>query len=192
MTATTSPNPASAPAQHRTTALLLAGLVAGMVGLAYAAVPLYQLFCQVTGYGGTTQTADVAPAAVLDRDVTVRFDANTNRGLDWEFKPVQVSQTIKIGETGLAFYQATNLSDQPLVGTATFNVTPQAAGYYFSKIDCFCFTEQRLEPGQTIDMPVTYFVDPEIADDPDLDSISTITLSYTFYPKPGANLAAVN
>lgn len=169
--------------QHRKVALLLSALVVGMVGMAYAAVPLYDLFCRVTGYGGTTNTADVAPAAAIDRSMTIRFDSNINRGLDWEFKPVELSQEIKVGESGLAFYQARNLSNETLVGTATYNVTPQSAGYYFNKIDCFCFTEQVLRPGEVVDMPVTYFVDPEIEDDKNLDHVTTITLSYTFYPK---------
>lgn len=172
--------------QHRFVALLLAGLVASMVGLSFAAVPLYRIFCQVTGYGGTTQSSDTAAATVLDQIMTVRFDSNVNRGLDWEFAPAEVSQEIKIGETGLAFYRATNLSDQVLVGTATFNVTPQAAGYYFTKIDCFCFTEQVLQPGETVDMPVTYYIDPEIIEDKNLTHVNTITLSYTFFPKPDA------
>ncbi|MCE8000427.1 MAG: cytochrome c oxidase assembly protein [Rhodobiaceae bacterium] len=169
--------------QHRKVALLLSALVVGMVGMAYAAVPLYDLFCRVTGYGGTTNTAEVAPAAAIDRSMTIRFDSNINRGLEWEFKPVELSQEIKVGESGLAFYQARNLSDETLVGTATYNVTPQSAGYYFNKIDCFCFTEQVLRPGEVVDMPVTYFVDPEIEDDKNLDHVTTITLSYTFYPK---------
>lgn len=169
--------------QHRKVAILLSGLVVGMVGLSYAAVPLYDLFCRVTGYGGTTNTADAAPAAAIDRTMTIRFDSNINRGLAWEFKPVELSQEIKVGESGLAFYQARNLSDETLVGTATFNVTPQSAGYYFNKIECFCFTEQVLRPGEVVDMPVTYFVDPEIEEDENLDHVTTITLSYTFYPK---------
>jgi len=168
---------------RRNLALALLALVAAMVGVSFAAVPLYRIFCQVTGYGGTTSSADVAPSTVLDRTMTIRFDSNVNSGLDWEFRPVEHSQDIKIGETGLAFYQARNLTDEVLVGTATFNVTPPSAGYYFTKIDCFCFTEQVLQPGQVIDMPVTYFVDPEIVDDKDLDHVKTITLSYTFYPK---------
>ncbi|MEQ9144109.1 MAG: cytochrome c oxidase assembly protein [Parvibaculaceae bacterium] len=176
--------------KHRRLALSLAGLVVAMVGMAYAAVPLYQIFCQVTGYGGTTNTADVAPATVLDRTMTVRFDSNVSRGLAWEFRPAEVSQELKIGETGLAFYRARNLSDEVLVGTATFNVTPQAAGYYFNKIDCFCFTEQVLQPGETVDMPVTYFIDPEVVDDKNLDHVNTITLSYTFFPKGEAASAA--
>jgi len=176
--------------QHRKVALLLSGLVVGMVGMAYAAVPLYDLFCRVTGYGGTTNTADAAPAAAIDRTMTIRFDSNINRGLAWEFKPVELSQEIKVGESGLAFYQARNLSDETLVGTATYNVTPQSAGYYFNKIDCFCFTEQVLRPGEVVDMPVTYFVDPEIEDDKNLDHVTTITLSYTFYPKRDVASAA--
>lgn len=176
--------------QHKTVALLLVGLVIGMVGMAYAAVPLYEIFCRVTGYGGTTNTADAAPATAIDRQMTIRFDSNINSGLAWEFKPVEVSQEIKVGEAGLAFYQARNLTNETLVGTATYNVTPQAAGYYFNKIDCFCFTEQVLRPGEVVDMPVTYFVDPEIEDDKNLDHVTTITLSYTFYPKRDVASAA--
>ncbi len=175
--------------RHRFVGLLLFALAVGMVGVSYAAVPLYDLFCRVTGYGGTTNTADVAPTTTLDRVMTVRFDSNVNRGLAWDFAPAQISQELKVGEPGLAFYRATNTSDKVLVGTATFNVTPQSAGYYFNKIDCFCFTEQVLQPGETVDMPVTYFIDPEIADDKDLDYVSTITLSYTFFPKPEAATA---
>lgn len=168
-------------------ALLCAGVAVGMVGLSYAAVPLYQIFCQVTGYGGTTNRADAASASVLDRQITIRFDGNVSKDIPWDFKPVSEPVTLKVGETGLAFYEAYNNSDKPIVGTATFNVTPQQAGYYFNKIECFCFTEQRLEPGQRVDMPVTFFIDPEIADDPQLDSIKTITLSYTFFPKKEAS-----
>ncbi|PCJ69423.1 MAG: cytochrome c oxidase assembly protein [Rhodobiaceae bacterium] len=184
-TLTAQPNE-QAQKQHRFVGLLLVGMVVAMVGVSYAAVPLYKIFCQVTGYGGTTNTADVAPTTVLDRMITVRFDSNVNRSLAWDFAPAQVSQELKVGETGLAFFRATNLSDKVLVGTATFNVTPQAAGYYFNKIDCFCFTEQVLQPGETVDMPVTYFIDPEIADDKNLDYVHTITLSYTFFPKQAA------
>lgn len=176
--------------RHLTVAFLLGGLVVGMVGMAYAAVPLYEIFCRVTGYGGTTNTAEAAPTTAIDRQMTIRFDSNINSGLAWEFKPVQVSQEIKVGESGLAFFQARNLTDETLVGTATYNVTPMAAGYYFNKIDCFCFTEQVLRPGQVVDMPVTYFVDPEIEDDKNLDHVTTITLSYTFYPKRDVASAA--
>ncbi|MGI9511863.1 MAG: cytochrome c oxidase assembly protein [Anderseniella sp.] len=161
---------------------VMAGSVAvGMVGVAYAAVPLYQIFCQVTGFGGTTQRADASPEKPLDQKITVTFDANVNSSLSWEFTPVQHSQTIRIGEQKLAFYKAKNTTSRPLTGTATFNVTPVGAGVYFSKIECFCFTEQTLQPGQSVDMPVSYFVDPDIVDDPDMKSVNTITLSYTFY-----------
>jgi len=158
-------------------------IVGGMVGMAYAAVPLYDLFCRVTGYGGTTQASAEFSDVILDRVVTVRFDANTNRELDWGFKPQQTATNINVGADGLAFYTAENLSDRPIVGTATYNVTPQKAGVYFAKVECFCFTEQLLMPGEKIEMPVTFFVDPAIADDPDMDDVSTITLSYTFYEK---------
>ncbi len=165
---------------------LVAGLcavfVAGMVGMAYAAVPLYRLFCQVTGYGGTTQVASASSATIIDRRITVRFDANVSREMGWSFNPVQRKIELNVGETALAFYQAKNLSSVPTIGTATFNVTPLAAGAYFNKIDCFCFTEQTLAPGQTTDMPVSFFVDPSINDDPDLTNVTTITLSYTFFP----------
>jgi len=167
---------------HRTTALILAGVVAGMLGLSYAAVPLYQLFCQVTGFGGTTQKAEKAPDEILARQITVRFDANVAQGLAWRFRPVQNTVTLKIGESVLAFYEAENQTKADLHGTATFNVTPEIAGAYFSKIECFCFTEQTLKPGERVDMPVTFFVDPEIMNDPDAKNIKEITLSYTFFP----------
>ena len=167
---------------HRTTALILAGVVAGMLGLSYAAVPLYQLFCQVTGFGGTTQKAEKAPDHVLARQITVRFDANVAQSLAWRFRPVQNTVILKIGESVLAFYEAENQTKADLHGTATFNVTPEIAGAYFSKIECFCFTEQTLKPGERVDMPVTFFVDPEIMNDPDAKNIKEITLSYTFFP----------
>ncbi|MFT6558133.1 cytochrome c oxidase assembly protein [Sneathiella sp.] len=163
-------------------AIVLVGLAAGMVGMAYAAVPLYDLFCRVTGYGGTTQQASIASDVILEREITVGFDANTSRKMPWEFKPVKKTITLKIGQTGLAFYEAYNPTDQTITGTASFNVTPQKVGQYFTKIDCFCFTEQTLKPGQRVDMPVTFFVDPEIASDPNTKEVETITLSYTFFP----------
>ena len=157
------------------------GVVIGMVGLSYASVPLYDWFCRVTGYGGTTQVAASDSVEILNREMTVRFDASTGRGLQWRFEPVQREVTLKVGESAVAFYRATNISDRPIVGTATFNVTPQKSGYYFNKIECFCFTEQRLEPGESIDMPVAYFIDPEIDEDPNQDEVRTLTLSYTFF-----------
>lgn len=162
-------------------ALALAGVVAGMVGLSFAAVPLYQMFCQVTGYGGTTQRADAAPDRILDRTVTVRFDANVDPNLPWTFVPEQRSMQVRIGESSLAFFKATNNSDKAVTGTAGFNVAPQAAGLYFAKVQCFCFTEQTLAPGQSIDMPVSFFVDPKFVDDESTVNIPEITLSYTFY-----------
>lgn len=161
-----------------------AGIALTMLGAAYAAVPLYDLFCRVTGFGGTTQRADVAPdtSQVLDRRVTIRFDSNVSGGLGWHFKPVQRTIEVKVGESSLAFYRATNTSSQPLTGTASFNVTPEAAGSYFAKVECFCFTEQTLKPGESIEMPVSFFVDPEFASDRDTSRIREITLSYTFFP----------
>ncbi len=178
------PNRQPAPPNRRQklTAFALTGMVAGMLGLSYAAVPLYRIFCQVTGFGGTTQVATQAPVEVLDRLVTVRFNADIAPGLAWSFEPVARDMTLRVGENGLAFYRVHNKSDRPLVGTATFNVTPDKAGQYFNKIACFCFTEQRLAPGETVDMPVSFFVDPGMARDRAMNDLSHITLSYTFFP----------
>lgn len=162
-------------------AALFGLIVAGMVGMSFAAVPLYKTFCRVTGFGGTTQEAKTTADTVLDRKVTIRFDASTAPGLPWTFKPAQTSQTLHVGETGLAFFEATNNSDHPVIGTASYNVQPAKAGVYFMKVQCFCFTEQTLMPGETVQMPVTYFVDPEIATNKRLDDVKEITLSYTFY-----------
>ena len=163
-------------------AVLCVAFVATMIGVSFAAVPLYQLFCQVTGYGGTTQRVEQFSDTVLDRTITVRFDANTSSGLGWEFKPVQRSVELRIGETAQIAYEAVNIVDRPTMGQATFNVTPQAAGAYFNKIQCFCFTETELEPGESMEMPVVFFVDPRIVDAPETKNINTITLSYTFFP----------
>jgi len=165
------------------TAALAGLLVVLMVGLAYASVPLYRLFCQVTGFAGTTQRAAEAdvPGAV-GRMISVRFDANVSPALGWEFRPVETHRRIAIGARNIALFSARNRSDRPLTGTATFNVTPSQAGQYFTKIQCFCFTEQTLQPGQEVRMPVVFFVDPRLLDDPDARDISEITLSYTFYP----------
>lgn len=164
------------------TAAIVCGVVFFMVGMSFAAVPLYDVFCRVTGWGGTTQRADAAPAMTLSREVTVRFDATVGRGLAWRFEPQEPTQTLRVGETGLTFYEAENLSDKPIVGRATFNVSPAKAGLFFSKIECFCFTEQLLQPGEKVLMPVTYFVDPGLANDVNMDDVQTITLSYTFFP----------
>lgn len=161
--------------------VMLGAVAVCMVGAAYAAVPLYNLFCQVTGYGGTTQRADVESGDVLERTVEIRFDASEERGMPWTFEPVQTSMTVHIGETALAYYRATNNSDRPVTGMATYNVTPFKAAPYFSKLECFCFTEQTLQPGETVEMPVLFFVDPLIEEDRRNDDIHTITLSYTFF-----------
>lgn len=162
-----------------------------MGAAAWAAVPLYQLFCQVTGFGGTPMRADQVPNQVFDRVITVRFDSNVAPGLPWGFEPVQRTLDVKVGENMLGFYKAHNASDKPITGTATFNVSPYAAGPYFAKIDCFCFTEQTLQPGESVEMPVSFFVDPSIMDDREADRIREITLSYTFYPMTGGPQAEV-
>ena len=163
------------------TLAVLGVFVAGMAGLAYASVPLYEIFCRVTGYGGTTQVARETSETVIDRVMKIRFDSNVNPALGWAFNPVLRSMELKVGENALAFFQAENQGDETIVGTATFNVTPDKAGLYFNKVDCFCFTEQVLKPGQKVDMPVTFFIDPTIAGDPNLEDVTTITLSYTFF-----------
>lgn len=167
--------------RKRSTAFKLVTLVSAMLALSFASVPLYDWFCRVTGWGGTTQAADRGSDVVLDRMVKIRFDGSLTDGMPWEFKPVVRTMDIRIGETGLAFYEATNPTDRPIAGTASFNVFPFSAGSYFSKIDCFCFEMQVLQPGETVQMPVTFFVDPEIMDDPEAKSVTAITLSYTFY-----------
>ena len=169
--------------RKRGTAFVLFSVVAGMVGLAFASEPLYRIFCQVTGYAGTTQVAAFVPKSneVLKRMVAVRFDANVNSNMPWSFKPVQREIKVRLGEQALAYFEATNNSDQPLVGTASFNVTPYKAAIHFNKIDCFCFTQQVLKPGQIMKMPVSFFVDPELAKDSGADDLTTITLSYTFF-----------
>ncbi|MCL1629434.1 cytochrome c oxidase assembly protein [Roseibaca sp. V10] len=156
-------------------------VVVFMAGLGWASVPLYDLFCRVTGYGGTTNTASSAGDVILDQTMRVRFDSSVERDFPWDFKPVERTMEIRIGDTGLAFYEAHNPTDQPIAGTASYNVTPYEAGRFFTKIDCFCFELQVLQPGETVLMPVTYFVDPEIVDDRDAKAVHTITLSYTFH-----------
>ena len=152
-----------------------------MFGMGWAAVPLYDLFCRVTGYGGTTNTAAESRGVVLDQTMRIRFDASVARDFPWEFKPADRSHEIQIGEVGLAFYEAYNPTDEPIAGTASYNVSPYEAGRFFTKIDCFCFELQVLEPGERVLMPVTYFVDPDIVDDRDAEGTHTITLSYTFH-----------
>ncbi|SES13921.1 cytochrome c oxidase assembly protein subunit 11 [Tranquillimonas rosea] len=163
------------------TALQMVGVATFMGAMGFAAVPLYDLFCRVTGYGGAPGTATAASADVLDQTIKVRFDASRERGMPWEFTPQQREMELKIGETGLAFYEAYNPTDRVVAGQASYNVAPFDAGGFFSKIDCFCFTQQVLQPGERVQMPVTFFVDPEIVDDRDAKFVNTITLSYTFY-----------
>jgi cytochrome c oxidase assembly protein subunit 11 len=178
---TNGPNAAMARS-HRTIAVSCIAVVLAMVGLAYAAVPLYRLYCQVTGYAGTTQRAATASSRIVDHVLTVHFDANVDRGLPWRFEPLQRKVDVKVGENTLVFYKATNTSDKPVTGTAVFNVAPEAMGIHFNKIECFCFTEQRLEPGQSIDMPVSFYIDPAFVEDEDAKDLPELTLSYTFYP----------
>jgi len=173
--------------KNQKTAVVLFAVAGGMIGLAFASVPLYKLFCQVTGFGGTTSVAASAPTlqnAVDTPVMTVRFDSNVDSSLPWGFRPDQKEVKVKIGTEGLATYTATNTSNETIIGTATFNVTPYKAGEYFQKIECFCFTEQKLVPGQTVSMPVSFFVDPEILNDANALDVRTITLSYTFYRAP--------
>jgi cytochrome c oxidase assembly protein subunit 11 len=186
---TGTPHPAARRGIVRTG--LVAGAVAlGMVGLAYASVPLYRMFCQVTGFGGTTARAAAAPGeaamkALGGKSIKVRFDGNV-RGLPWQFAPEARQVTVKIGQQNMAFFRAQNIAGEATRGTATFNVSPESAGRYFAKIQCFCFTEQQLAAGQSVDMPVVFYVDPAILDDPDAKDIDEITLSYTFFPAADA------
>lgn len=173
---------ASARQANRKVAVVCLFFFVGMLGMAYAAVPLYDMFCRVTGYGGTTQRVTQYSQTVLDRDITVRFDANTSSGLAWDFKPVQRDVVVRIGETTQVAYEATNRASRPSAGRATFNVTPPMAGAYFMKVECFCFTDTELAPGETLDMPVVFYVDPAIVDVPELKNVDAITLSYTFFP----------
>lgn len=165
----------------RKTALWLSLVVLTMASLSFAAVPFYQWFCQVTGFGGTTSVAATGSDVILADEVTVRFDASLEAGMPWAFEPVERTMTLKIGETGLAFYEAHNPTDRVVAGTASFNVFPYSAGGYFTKIDCFCFEMQVLQPGETVLMPVSFYVDPAIKDDPEGKYVSEITLSYTFH-----------
>lgn len=186
--------PAPLRARNRRLMITCVGVVGMMVGLSFASAPLYRLFCQVTGFGGATVRATAEPKPVLERTVTVRFNADIDPGLAWDFRPEQRAVEVRLGENALAFYRARNLSDRPITGTATFNVTPDKAGGYFAKIACFCFTEQTLAPGQSVDMGVSFYVDPELAKDPNMADVNTITLSYTFYrakdQKPARTAAA--
>ncbi|MET0181639.1 MAG: cytochrome c oxidase assembly protein [Caulobacterales bacterium] len=168
----------------RLTALLAAAAVAAMVGLSFAAVPLYDMFCKVTGYGGTTQTATAAPSRVLERSIEVHFDTNVAQGLPIRFVPREANQTLRIGQTGLAFFEVENTSDHPVTAVATFNVAPHATGVFFQKLQCFCFQDRVFQPGEKATLPVLYFIDPAIVDERETRDISQITLSYTYFPTP--------
>ncbi len=179
-------------------AAICALVFALMVGAAFASVPLYKAFCQLTGFGGAVRKAEIAPSTVLARPISIRFDSNV-RGLPWTFKAEQVSQTLKIGATGLAFFKVTNTGNTATIGRAAYNVVPDQAGAYFQKLECFCFKAQTLQPGQTVEFPVVYFVDPKLATDEDTKGINEITLSYTFFPdakapeiKAGGQVAPAN
>lgn len=180
--------PGPNPRRHNgATALVLAGVVAGMVGLSFASVPLYRMFCAATGFGGTTQRAAAAPKEVADAIITVRFDAAIAPDLGWEFRAVTPELQVHPGEQREVLYRATNRSASATTGTATFNVTPAKTGIYFDKLQCFCFTEQQLGPGESRDMGVTFFVDPDLVTDPNTRDVRTITLSYTMFRKPDAD-----
>ena len=180
---------ATIESRNRRTGLIALGLALAMLGLGYASVPLYRLFCQVTGFGGTTMRVSEAQAnavTAVSRTMSIRFDANVDRGMAWDFRPEQITDTVSIGARDMAIYTAKNLSDKPITGTATFNVEPEYAGKYFNKVQCFCFTEQTLAPGQEVRMPVLFYVDPKILEDKDAKDLEQITLSYTFHPVAGA------
>lgn len=167
--------------RHRRTAILLSTIILAMVGLTAASVPLYRLFCQVTGYGGTTRAASALPERIAGAPITVTFNADVAPDLPWGFQPLQRRVTVRPGEDRLVFYEAVNRGGEPLVGTAVFNVTPHKVGAYFNKLQCFCFEQQTLEPGERVEMAVSFFVDPAILDDPDARDVRQMVLSYTFF-----------
>ncbi len=175
-------------ARNRKTGLTVLALVVGMIGMAYASVPLYNIFCRVTGFGGTTQVALAEPAQSYDRIINVKFAANTERNMPWSFHPDIRDIDARVGQKKLISYSAKNMSSQPVQGTAVYNVTPAKAGKYFSKIQCFCFTEQILQPNEKQNMPVVFFIDPAIMDDKGMDDVKTITLSYTFFKSDSQEL----
>lgn len=172
-------------------ALCCGAFFVGMIGMSYAAVPLYQMFCQITGYGGTTQRVTQYSNKILQRTIKIRFDANVSGGLPWQFEPVEREIEIKIGETAQIAYKASNPFSTPTSGRATFNVSPNLAGAYFNKVECFCFTDTTLKPGETLDMPVVFYIDPDIVNVPELANAKTITLSYTFFPTDASPPLAV-
>jgi cytochrome c oxidase assembly protein subunit 11 len=167
---------------NRATAIIVGAIAFSMLLMSFASVPLYRVFCQVTGYGGTPRIGINNKGIVTDRLIRVQFNADVNHDMPWRFVPLQHEVQIYAGQPGLAFFQAENLADKPVVGMATYNVTPLKAGQYFSKVHCFCFVEQKLNPGEPMDMPVQFYIDPDIVNDPDLSEVKVITLSYTFFP----------
>ncbi|WP_069066955.1 cytochrome c oxidase assembly protein [Sphingobium sp. RAC03] len=186
--ATLPPSPFDRDRRNRRTMLTMAGVGLSMLALGFASVPLYRIFCEQTGFGGTTMRADanVQVSEAAGHTMSIRFDSNVQPGMPWQFYPEHRTDTVTVGRKDMAIFIAKNMSDKPVTGTASFNVTPTQAGAYFTKIQCFCFTEQTLQPGQEVRMPVLYFVDPKILDDPDNKDTQQITLSYTFYPvEPG-------
>jgi len=178
------PSPFDRDRRNRRTLVAMAGIGLAMLALGFASVPLYRIFCQTTGFGGTTQraAADVKLTPVAGRTMSIRFDSNVQPGMPWEFRPEHRTDTVTVAARDMAIFIAKNLSDKPVTGTASFNVTPTQAGAYFTKIQCFCFTQQTLQPGEEVRMPVIYYVDPKILQDPDNKDTQQITLSYTFYP----------
>ena len=172
------------------TAFACVGVVVGMVGLAYASVPLYDLFCKVTGFGGTPIVRDENGSEIMDRTIAVRFDSNVAPGLNWRFSPEKPEVKVKLGETTTVYYKVTNAGDRPSTGIATYNVQPDLAGTYFSKLECFCFTEQTLQPGETLESAVVFYVDPRLVQDADVKDLTSITLSYTYFPSKGGKPVA--
>jgi cytochrome c oxidase assembly protein subunit 11 len=175
--------------RHRAIAAWCTLVVFAMVGASYAAVPLYRIFCQVTGFDGTPRRAAGPSTRIIEKTVTVRFDGNVAPNLPWQFEPVQSTMTVKLGENAVALYRATNTSDRRIVATAAYNIFPEIAAAYFNKIECFCFTEQVLEPGQSAELALSFFIDPEIVRDRDAKGVTNITVSYTFYPTPTPGVA---
>jgi cytochrome c oxidase assembly protein subunit 11 len=187
--------PGSHDARNRSIALIALAMAGAMLGLGFASVPLYRMFCEATGFGGTTQrtSEDVADQVqAVSKTMSIRFDANVERGMHWQFKPLQTTDTVTIGGRDMAIFWAKNTSSEPITGTATFNVEPEYVGKYFNKIQCFCFTEQTLKPGEEVRMPVLYYVDPAILNDPDAKDVQQITLSYTFHPAVNAGAKALD
>lgn len=179
------------PRRMAVTAAIVVAAVVGMTGLAFAAVPLYDMFCKVTGYGGTTQVATSAPTQMLERTIDVRFDSNIADGLPLEFTPVQARETVHLGETAVARYRVRNTSDHPITMIASYNVAPHKAGLYFQKLECFCFQDQTLEAGEEAELPVVYYVDPALATDIETEELTAVTLSYTFFRTADEAAAAV-